>query len=42
VETHSQYEVILITTSFATELTMPTVTDIRMYVTYRHLIALNI
>jgi len=36
------YDVILIVTSFATELATPTVTDVRTYVTYGHLAAFNI
>jgi len=38
----SRYDVILIVTSFATELATPTVTDVRMWRTYGHLTALNI
>jgi len=38
----SHYDVILIVTSFATELATPTVTDVCTYVTYRHLTAFNI
>jgi len=41
----SHYDVILIVTSFATELSTPTVTDVvrlRTYVRYEHLNAFNI
>jgi len=39
----SHYDVILIVTSFATELACtPTVTDVRTYVTYGHLTAFNL
>jgi len=38
----SHYDVILIVTSFATELVTPTVTDERTYVNYGHLTAFNI
>ena len=38
----SYYDVILIVTSFATELATPTVTYVRTYIRYGHLIAFNI
>ena len=39
---HSHYDIILIVTSFATELATPTVSDVCTYVTYRHLTVFNI
>jgi len=38
----SRDDVILIVTSFATDLTTPTVMDVRTYVTYGHLTAFNL
>jgi len=38
----SHYDVILIMTSFATELATSTVTEVRTYITYRHVTAFNI
>jgi len=38
----SRYDVILIVTSFGTELATPTVTDVRTYARYAHFTAFNI